>query len=139
MMEIVDLPKNKKIILFDGVCNFCNDVINKIIAKDTKNVFVFASLQSEIGQKILKHIGLSNDLDTIVLYEPGIAYYVKSDAAIEIAKQIGGIYSLLRIGNLLPRRLRNLTYDYIARNRYKWYGKKDACMIPTPEMKAKFL
>ncbi len=138
-MEIVDLPKNKKIILFDGVCNFCNDVINKIIAKDTKNVFVFASLQSEIGQKILKHIGLSNDLDTIVLYEPGIAYYVKSDAAIEIAKQIGGIYSLLRIGNLLPRRLRNLTYDYIARNRYKWYGKKDACMIPTPEMKAKFL
>lgn len=138
-MEIVDLPKNKKIILFDGVCNFCNDVINKIIAKDTKNVFVFASLQSEIGQKILKHIGLSNDLDTIVLYEPGIAYYVKSDAAIEIAKQIGGIYSLLRIGNLLPRRLRNLTYDYVARNRYKWYGKKDACMIPTPEMKAKFL
>lgn len=138
-MEIVDLPKNKKIILFDGVCNFCNDVINKIIAKDTKNVFVFASLQSEIGQKIVKHIGLSNDLDTIVLYEPGIAYYVKSDAAIEIAKQIGGIYSLLRIGNLLPRRLRNLTYDYIARNRYKWYGKKDACMIPTPEMKAKFL
>ncbi|MDN3707351.1 thiol-disulfide oxidoreductase DCC family protein [Myroides ceti] len=136
---MVDLPKNKKIILFDGVCNFCNDVINKIIAKDTKNVFVFASLQSEIGQKILKHIGLSNDLDTIVLYEPGIAYYVKSDAAIEIAKQIGGIYSLLRIGNLLPRRLRNLTYDYIARNRYKWYGKKDACMIPTPEMKAKFL
>lgn len=138
-MEIVDLPKNKKIILFDGVCNFCNDVINKIIAKDTKNVFVFASLQSEIGQKILKHIGLNNDLDTIVLYEPGIAYYVKSDAAIEIAKQIGGIYSLLRIGNLLPRRLRNLTYDYVARNRYKWYGKKDACMIPTPEMKAKFL
>ena len=138
-MNIQDLPQNKHIILFDGVCNFCNDVVNKVIENDTKNTFVFASLQSEIGEKIKKHIGLSPDTDSIVLYLPGIAYYTKSDAALQIARQLKGWYPLLTAGKILPKFLRDKIYDYIAKNRYKWYGKKDACMLPTPEVRSRFL
>lgn len=138
-MNIQDLPQNKQIILFDGVCNFCNDVVNKVIESDTKNIFVFASLQSEIGEKIKQHIGLSPDTDSIVLYLPGIAYYTKSDAAIQIARQLKGWYPLLTSGKILPKFLRDKIYDYIAKNRYKWYGKKEACMLPAPEIKSRFL
>ena len=138
-MNIQDLPQNKQIILFDGVCNFCNDVVNKVIESDTKNIFVFASLQSEIGEKIKQHIGLSPDTDSIVLYLPGIAYYTKSDAAIQIARQLKGWYPLLTAGKILPKFLRDKIYDYIAKNRYKWYGKKEACMLPAPEIKSRFL
>lgn len=138
-MELAELPKNKKIILFDGVCDFCNSAINKIIAKDRKNIFVFASLQSETGQQILKHVGLTTNPETIVLYEPEIGYSTKSDAALKIAKNLGGIYSLALIGYVLPTAIRNKIYDYVARNRYKWYGKRDVCMVPTPEVRSKFL
>lgn len=138
-MEINELPQGKKIILFDGVCNLCDAVINKVIKADKKNHFVFASLQSETGQKIIQHIGLDQSTDSVVLYIPGYAYYVKSDAALEIAKLLGGKYSLLSLSKIFPKALRDKGYDYIAKNRYKWYGKKDQCMIPTPEIKAKFI
>ena len=86
-MELHELPKGKKIILYDGVCNFCDGAVQYIIKYDTLDIFRFVSLQSELGQRILKHIGIQSDqIDSIVLYEPGVAYYFKSSAALEIAK-----------------------------------------------------
>jgi predicted DCC family thiol-disulfide oxidoreductase YuxK len=134
------LPKGKKIILFDGVCNLCDRMVQYIIRHDKHDVFRFVPLQSELGNEILEHIGVdTKHIDSIILYEPGVAYYYKSAAAIEIAREFGGIFHLGTVFKIIPTGLRNLLYDYIATNRYKWYGKKDACMIPTPELKAKFL
>ncbi|MCL9804512.1 DCC1-like thiol-disulfide oxidoreductase family protein [Flavobacterium amniphilum] len=134
------IPQDKKIILFDGVCNLCDSSIQYIIKRDKNDQFRFVALQSELGQKILIHLGISDrNIDSIVLYEPGKAYYYKSSAVIRITVYLGGLVSLLSIFKPFPRKFRDSVYDYIARNRYKWYGKKESCMIPTPELKAKFL
>ena len=136
----MNLPEGKKIILFDGVCNLCDNMVQYVIRHDKKDVFRFVALQSDLGIEILKHIGIdTKHIDSIILYEPGVAYFYKSGAAIEIAREFGGIFHLGTVFKIIPSGLRNWVYDYIARNRYKWYGKKDACMIPTPELKAKFL
>lgn len=136
----MELPENKKIVLFDGVCNLCDATVQELIKKDKKDVFRFVALQSDLGMEITKHIGIdTTEIDSIVLYEPGKAYHIKAEAAIEIAKSIGGIYTLLGIFSIFPNWLKNSVYDYVAKNRYKWYGKKESCMIPTPELKAKFL
>jgi predicted DCC family thiol-disulfide oxidoreductase YuxK len=135
-----NLPRDKKIILFDGVCNLCDSTVQFIIKHDKKDVFRFVAIQSEIGQQIISHIGIDTaKTDSIILYEPGNAYYFKAEAALNIATELGGVYALVGAFKILPKWLSNKVYDYIARNRYKWYGKKDACMIPTPELKAKFL
>ncbi|WP_410877679.1 thiol-disulfide oxidoreductase DCC family protein [Myroides sp. DW712] len=137
---IEQLPKDKKIVLFDGVCNLCDNVVNKVIVADRRDQFRFTSLNSEIGQKILQQIGVDRtQTDSIILYIPGEAYYVKSQAALMIAKYLGGWYSLLSIFMILPTKLADSLYDYIAKNRYKWYGKKDTCMIPSPSIRKKFL
>jgi len=135
-----NLPKDKKIILFDGVCNLCDSTVQFLIKRDTKDIFRFVAIQSDLGQEIIRHIGIdTSQTDSIILYEPGNAYYYKAEAALKIGKELGGLYSLLTLFTYLPKGLSNIVYDYVARNRYKWYGKKDACMIPTPQMKAKFL
>lgn len=135
-----NLPTNKKIILFDGVCNLCNTSVQFIIKHDTKDVFRFVAIQSDLGQEILNHIGINSaNIDSIVLYEPGTAYYYKSTAAIEIARSLGGIFHFGTLFRIIPTGIRNQLYDYIAKNRYKWYGKKESCMIPTKELKNKFL
>jgi predicted DCC family thiol-disulfide oxidoreductase YuxK len=133
------LPENKKIVLFDGVCNLCNSTVQFIIKHDRKDIFRFVALQSTIGQKICKHIGLDQNIDSIVLYQPTVAYFYKSSAVFEIAKALGGIYSFVLIFSIIPKNLSDLLYDFIAKNRYKWYGKKQSCMIPTPEIRTKFL
>lgn len=135
-----NLPIDKKIILFDGVCNLCNSAVQFVIQHDKNDVFRFVALQSELGQQILNHIGIdSKNIDSIILYEPTIAYYYKSSAAIEIARNLGGFWHFGTVFRIIPTGIRNLLYDYIAKNRYKWYGKKERCMIPTPELKRKFL
>lgn len=135
-----NLPPNKKIILFDGVCNLCNTAVQFIIEHDKKDVFRFVALQSDLGQEIIKHIGIDTKvIDSIVLYQPGVAYYYKSAAALEIAKDLNGFFYWTGILNILPERLRNSLYDYVARNRYKWYGKKETCIMPTNALKLKFL
>ncbi len=137
---IENLPQDKKIILFDGVCNLCDSVVQFIIKRDKADIFRFVALQSDLGQEIVNYIGIdSSQTDSIILYQPGHSYYYKAEAALRIAKELGGIYSLLMVFNIFPKSLSNSVYDYIARNRYKWYGKKNECMIPTPAMKAKFL
>ena len=129
-MELSELPKGKKIILFDGVCNLCDASVQYIIKHDKSDVFRFVALQSELGQNLLKNIGIqSSAIDSIVLYEPGIAYYYKSNAALEIAKNLQGIFTLATIFRFMPSGIRDLLYDYVAKNRYKWYGKKENCFI----------
>lgn len=139
-MEISDLPKEKKIILFDGVCNLCDSSIQFIIRHDKKDIFRFVSLQSETGQKIIAHIGIDiAKVDSIVLYEPGIAYFIKAEAAFKIAEALNGLYPFLNLFSILPSYITNLVYDHIAKNRYKWFGRKENCMIPTQELLFKFL
>jgi predicted DCC family thiol-disulfide oxidoreductase YuxK len=137
---MVDYPSNKKIILFDGVCNLCNDSVLKVIKNDTNNNFIFASLQSTSGQEIIKHLKINtNKIDSIILYESGVSYDLKSTAALKIMNHFSGLWKLTYLFWIFPEPFRNFIYDYIARNRYKWFGKKESCMIPTPELKTKFL
>lgn len=137
---MLNLPPYKKIILFDGVCNLCDSAVQFVIKYDKKDVFRFVALQSDLGQEILKHIGINTkNIDSIILYEPGVAYYYKSAAALEISKNLGGFFHLGTIFRIVPTGICNQIYDYVAKNRYKWYGKKESCMIPTPELKSKFL
>ncbi len=127
------------IILFDGVCNLCNSSINFVIKRDKDNSFKFATLQEEPGVSLLKRYNIDTfNTDSIILIENGKAY-VKSTAALRVAKKLSGGWPLLYAFIIIPAFIRNWGYDYIAKNRYKWYGKKDSCMIPTPELKAKFL
>ncbi|HET8736580.1 MAG TPA: DCC1-like thiol-disulfide oxidoreductase family protein [Pricia sp.] len=134
------MEKNKKIILFDGLCNLCNGAIQFIIKRDTKDVFRYAPLQGDIGQKLITERHIDTDaVDSIILIDPGVAYYTKSDAALEIGKHLKGYRTISSILLGIPVAIRNFVYDFIARNRYQWYGKKEHCMIPTQELKAKFL
>jgi predicted DCC family thiol-disulfide oxidoreductase YuxK len=137
---MLNLPPNKKIILFDGVCNLCDSAVQFVIQHDKKDVFRFVAIQSELGEQILKHIGINPmNIDSVILYEPGIAYYYKSDAALQIAKNLGGFFHFGTFFRIIPTGISNKLYDYIAKNRYKWYGKKETCLIPTLELKSKFL
>ena len=134
------MEDNKKIILFDGVCNLCNGAVQYVIKRDKKDVFRYAALQSAIGEKLIEERGIdTSKLDSIILVDPGVAYYTKSDAALEIGRDFGGLWKALALFTWIPRTFRDAIYDFVARNRYRWFGKKDACMIPTPELQAKFL
>lgn len=134
------MEEGKKIILFDGVCNLCNGAIQFVIKRDKKDVFRYAALQSEIGKKMIAERGIdTSKTDSIILVEPGVAYFVKSEAALEIAKEFGGLWFVFQVFKWMPGSLRDIVYDFVARNRYKWFGRKAQCMIPTPELQAKFL
>ncbi|NDV42970.1 thiol-disulfide oxidoreductase DCC family protein [Flagellimonas sediminis] len=134
------MKENKKIILFDGVCNLCNGSVQFVIKRDKKDIFRYAAIQSEIGRQLIteRHID-TRQVDSIILIEPGVAYFTKSDAALEIAGELGGLWKVTSIFKWIPKSIRDVIYDFVARNRYKWFGKQESCMIPTPELKAKFL
>jgi predicted DCC family thiol-disulfide oxidoreductase YuxK len=125
------------IILFDGVCNFCNNSVNFIIGQDKNNYFKFTPLQSEIGQEFVKKFDL-HEIDSVILVENDKAY-THSTAALKIAKTLGGIWSLAYAFIIVPKFIRDFFYKLFAKNRYKLFGKKDECMIPTPKIRAKFL
>lgn len=130
---------HKKIILFDGVCNFCNYWVNFILKHDLKKIFLFAALQSKAGQELLAKFNLSTtNFDTFILINDD-SYQTKSDAAISIAQNLSGWPKILLIGKIIPRFLRNFIYDLIAKNRYKIFGKKESCRVPTKEEKERFL
>lgn len=135
-----EIPEHKELILFDGVCNLCNSSVQYVIKHDKNNVFMFTALQSDAGKAILSTFEIDiQKIDSILLYHPekGISY--KSTAALKIAAKLGFPRNLMSVFFIIPPFIRNWVYDYIAKNRYKWYGKKDACMIPTPELRSKFL
>ena len=131
---------SKKIILFDGVCNLCNGAVQFIIRRDPEEVFRFATLQSEIGQNLCKERHINTDkVDSIVLIDPGKAYYLKYEAVLEITNHLKGMGWLRVLGYVLPKSLGDLMYDLIARKRYGWFGNTSSCMVPTAELKNRFL
>ncbi|WP_049928916.1 thiol-disulfide oxidoreductase DCC family protein [Halopiger goleimassiliensis] len=127
------------IVLFDGVCNLCTGFVQFLVPRDPEGRFHFASLQSDVGERLLTTHGLAGDeLDSIVLIE-GEDVYVKSAAVIRIASILGGIYALARPLRYLPRRLRDWGYDLVAANRYRLFGKKEQCMMPSEDVQSRFL
>ncbi len=136
----MQLPEHKQLILFDGVCNLCNSSINYVIKHDKNGVFMFAPLQGETGKQIIKQFQLDTlKTDSILLYSEEKGLRIKSSAALAITSKLGFPRNLLVIFYIIPTFIRNWVYGFITKNRYKWYGKKETCMIPTPELKAKFL
>ncbi|GAA3989184.1 thiol-disulfide oxidoreductase DCC family protein [Hymenobacter antarcticus] len=131
------------IIFFDGVCNLCNGFVQFVIRQDPKGRFRFAALQSEAGQALLATYGLTPpagaaELDSVLLLSGG-QFYSHSSAVLRIARGLGGVWALAGVGGLLPRAWRDALYRFIARNRYRWFGRQESCMLPTPELRARFL
>jgi len=137
---MVDIPKNKKLVLFDGVCNLCNSSVQFIIRNDKNNIFLFAPLQGKTGKDVISEFNIDTRLtDSILLYSLKDDISTKSTAALKIAKQLKFPVNLLVIFMVIPKFLRNWIYDLIARKRYKWFGKQNECMVPSTDLKAKFL
>jgi predicted DCC family thiol-disulfide oxidoreductase YuxK len=127
------------VILFDGVCNFCNGAINFVLKQDKKGVFRFAPLQSEAGRRLLQQYNLpTEEFESFVLIDQG-KVYKKSNAALRVMNKLPWYWKESQIFRVIPTIFRDAIYDFIARNRYKWFGKKDQCMVPTPEMRSRFL
>ena len=127
------------IILFDGICNLCNGAVQFIIKHDSEKKFLFTSLQSEAGQQLLQQYNLpAENFDSFLLLQDDTIFY-KSTAALKVARQIKSSWKLLYIFMIVPKFIRDAVYSWIAANRYKWFGKKEVCMIPTPELQARFL
>lgn len=128
----------KRIVLFDGECNFCDASVQFIIKHDPKGLFQFASLQSEVGEKLLKEYRVPKNTDSIVLIEEDM-YYTDSTAALKIAKNLSGLWKLFYAFIVFPKPIRTSVYRWVAKNRYKWFGKKQYCMLPTMEQRKRFL
>jgi predicted DCC family thiol-disulfide oxidoreductase YuxK len=127
------------IILFDGVCNFCNGSVNFVIKRDTRGYFRFAPLQEPKGAEVARRYGVdATKLDTFVLIENGQAYR-KSGGALRVVRRLGGAYSLAFALIVVPAFARDFFYDWFARWRYRWFGKRNGCMVPTPEVRERFL
>lgn len=132
------LTDSESVVLFDGVCNLCSGAVQFVIKRDPAAKFKFASLQSEFGQTQLRRFGLNTDsLHSIILIQDD-KFYERSDAALRIARQLNGGWRLFYGFIIVPRFIRDGIYNLIGKNRYKLFGKKDACWIPTPELKSRF-
>jgi predicted DCC family thiol-disulfide oxidoreductase YuxK len=126
------------VIFFDGVCNLCNGAVQFTIERDPKNIFRFASLQSEYAKTALTPFNISyQELDSFILLENG-KVYKRSTAALHVAKKLNGLWPLLYGFIIVPRFIRDAVYNYVGKNRYKWFGKQESCWVPTPELKSKF-
>jgi predicted DCC family thiol-disulfide oxidoreductase YuxK len=146
----VDPADGKPIVFFDGVCGLCNGFVDFTMARDPAARFRFATLQGETAAALLREQALAagpdsgaadsqqNPLRSVLLWENGILYR-RSDAALRVIARLGGIWRLAAPLRLIPRFVRDLVYDFIARNRYSWFGKRDACRMPTPAERERFL
>lgn len=136
---MVVLPHNP-VLFFDGVCNLCNRTVQMIIKRDRDNQFYFASLQSPKGNEVKDEVKTIYGTlpDSIILLKDG-KYYLKSDAVLQVAKLIGGIYTIAILAYIVPRFVRNAIYDWVAKRRYKWFGKSDECVAPDKELVSRFL
>lgn len=137
--SILKIPTDKPILLFDGVCNLCSEFVQFVILRDPQAKFRFAALQSEVGQQLLQTAQMpTNEINTVVLYEND-QFYTHSDVSLRVARHLGGWWTFFTIFKIIPQFLRDGIYNWIARNRYRWFGKQESCMIPTPDLKARFL
>ncbi|TYZ14332.1 thiol-disulfide oxidoreductase DCC family protein [Hymenobacter lutimineralis] len=136
------MQKSSAVILFDGVCNLCNGFVQFVIRHDSRGYFHFAALQSAEGQALLRAQGVTLpttlDPDSVVLVEAG-QVYTHSTAVLQIARRLSGLWPLLGAGVVVPRAWRDAAYRWVARNRYRWFGRQAACLLPTPELKSRFL
>ena len=133
------MKEDKPIILFDGVCNFCDASINFIIRQDKKTVFRFAALQSKAGQELLEKYDLpQTEINSFILIDRGKVYN-RSAAGFKVYGKLPWYWKWTQIFWIVPRFIADAVYDFIAKNRYKWFGKKEECMIPTPEVRNRFL
>lgn len=133
------MSSEKQLLLFDGVCNLCNRSVQTVIRFDKKDKFLFAALQSKTGKEKLGQFKLSTQhFDTFILIQQNNIYF-KSSAALKVLKELGGLWSLLYIFIVIPKPIRDGIYTLIAKNRYRFFGKKDSCMVPTPETTKRFL
>ena len=129
----------KLIVLFDGVCNFCNSWVQLIIRNDRKNIFQFAAMQSETGKRLLSETNSPKaSLESVVLIENG-KYYFHSSAGLRIFFHLKGLWKLMIAFYIVPVFVRDAVYNFIARNRYRWFGKRETCMVPDEKMKSKFI
>jgi predicted DCC family thiol-disulfide oxidoreductase YuxK len=128
----------RRIILFDGVCNLCNSSVQFIIQRDPEGKYKFAAFQSGTGLELMKEYHITKELDSIVLIE-GNQFFKKSNAAIRIGKNLRGGWKYLGLLAVVPLPIRDFFYDRMAKNRYKWFGKLDNCMLPSPELRSRFL
>ncbi len=139
MPSTKSVSQNTQLILFDGVCNFCNSSINFIIDHDPEKNFKFVPLQSELGQSVLKQFNKNTkDFDSVILLKNN-QLYQKSEAAIEITKHLSGAWKYLAVFGILPAFILDFFYDIIAKNRYRIFGKTETCRMPTPELRERFL
>lgn len=130
---------DSRIVLFDGYCNLCSAAVQFIIKRDSQAKFKFASLQSDVAREILTRTSADIiGLESVILYEGG-RIFTNSTAAIKIAQNLDGVWPLCSIFLLIPRQLRDFIYRWIAKNRYRWFGKKEQCWLPTMDLKSRFL
>lgn len=134
-----DVSEEHPVVLFDGVCNLCTGSVQFLIQRDPEGIFRFAPLQSDVADRLLADTDVDPaDLDSVVLVE-GQDVYRKSDAVLRTAEHLGGVYRLLSPLRIVPRRVRDFCYDFVAARRYGWFGQKDQCMMPTPDISSRFL
>ncbi len=127
------------VVVFDGVCNLCSRGVNFLLAHERDHVIHFAAAQSPSGQELLRKHGFDpQDLATVVFIKGG-AVHVRSDAALEVARHLRMPWRMFRVLCLVPRQLRDPVYDLIARNRYRWFGKRESCSVPTPQLRSRFI
>jgi predicted DCC family thiol-disulfide oxidoreductase YuxK len=138
-MNIDELNTRDTVILFDGFCNLCSATVQFVIKRDKQNKFKFASLQSPFGQSILNRFKLSqHDLNSFILYKNG-KIYLRSTGALLVAKELSAAWPLLSTFIIVPPLLRDGVYNFISKNRYRWFGKKNECWLPTPSLREKFI
>jgi len=130
--------KAAPVLLFDGVCNLCNGAVQFVLKHDTKKVFRFASLQSDVAERLLQQYGHLKKFSSVVLLENG-QLFQKSNAVLKVAKHLPWYWQWAQVFWIIPRFMRDAVYDWIAENRYKWFGKRETCMVPTPELRQRFL
>lgn len=138
-MEKTDQYGPHPILLFDGVCNVCNTFVQFVIRHDPEAIFRFAPLQSDLGQELMTRAGFPTDeLNTVILHHEG-RFYTHSNVALEVVRRLPGWWSLLYGLVIIPKFIRDAIYNWVARNRYRWFGKRESCMVPTPDVKRRFL
>jgi predicted DCC family thiol-disulfide oxidoreductase YuxK len=139
---MVETSDGAPVLLYDGVCGFCNKSVQLILDHDRRGEMRFAALQSDYGQAVIERHTELRDIDSVVFIEhapDGERVYVRSDAALKVAAYLGGFWKIFLVARVLPRGLRDYCYDLFARNRYKLFGKYDSCMLPPPEVRSRFL